>query len=271
MMKVFAAGHRIEDEVLERFYPETRMRQQEVTLPLTNKIVVVGHIDGFDIEDGCLVEVKSQNKEEWDRFDREGWNAGLFVKYKWQVSAYMLGMAGVTSPPVVKLLRALRNDKGEWTGDMDVSYVDRPFYTKEQIRARVLRIEAAAHTGVLVAECDNSFPCPYFYIHEEIDRELIDDDAIEQLAREYEEARRDESTAKGRREATRKALRVAIDGDKSRTASGIKITFYKASSAPRLDKELIEGFLSTHDRTLDQFMRKGAESERLRVTIPEED
>src|SRR5262249_23096922 len=140
----------------------------------------------------------------------------------------------------LKLIRALRDEDGEWTGEIKVSHVDVPFYSVEDIRRRVLGIEAAAATGVLMADCTQSFPCPYFYLHEEIDRELIDDEGVEILAREYKAAGVEEATAKGKKANARKALREAVDGQRYRTHTGVKITFYESSDPPRLDKELLE-------------------------------
>jgi hypothetical protein len=270
IMKVFAAGHRIEEEVLSRF-PTVRGRQQETRLEITGKIVVVGHIDGIDDFDNSIVEVKSQNQEEWDRFEKHHWDAGFFPKYKWQASAYMHSLPTVfRTHRTLKLIRALRDENGEWTGETRISHVDMPFYTISDIRERILRVEAVAATGTLVAECTPSFPCPYFYLHEEIDRELIDDDTIEVLAREYGSAMAEEVVAKGKKANARKALRAALDGDKYRTNTGVRITFYEQNDPPRLDKELLEGFLTIHNRNYDEFVKRGR-SERMRITLPRED
>lgn len=268
IVSIFKAGHRIEDEVLDPL--KVMHRQLEIVLPITSKIRVVGHIDGIS-SDGYLVEVKSQNQEEWDRFDREHWDGGFFPKYKWQVSSYMHGLTlNRISPVRLKLIRALRDENGQWTGETKVSHVDRPFYTVAEIRERILKIEAVAATGVLAAECTNSFPCPYFWLHEEVDRELISDESIDILAREYVTSNREASVALEKKKNAKRALREAIDKDKYRTKSGVKVTFYEASNPPQLDKELLTGFLEYHDRELDEFMKR-SKSERLRVTEPRED
>jgi hypothetical protein len=270
ILKVFEAGHRIEDEVLNEYFPTTVVQRQEtVRLPITRNIDVVGHIDGFDTTDGCIVEVKSQSQDAWDLFEKKHWDAGLFLKYKWQVSAYMWAHFGPFSHHPLKLIRALRDENQEWTGEYTASYVDYPFYSIAQIRERILRIELAAQTGVLIAECTPSFPCPYFYLHEEIDRDMIDDESVCALAREYVEAKQTEAIAKGKKANVKKALRIAVEKDKYKTKDGYKITFYTASDPPRLDKELLEGFLKVHNRELNEFMKQGR-SERLRITPPEE-
>jgi hypothetical protein len=134
----------------------------------------------------------------------------------------------------------------------------------------VLRVEAAAVTGVLSAECTPSFPCPYFYLHEEIDRELIDDETVDALAHEYESARAATATARGKQDAARRALREASDEDRYRTTSGVRVTFYTAKNPPKLDKGILVPFLEAHGRKLDDFQTQG-ESERLKVTLPKED
>jgi hypothetical protein len=260
IMRTFRAGHRIEDEVL-RGYPSVVDRQARVVLPISTRIVVVGHIDGHDVR---LVEVKSQNRDEWDRFEREGWEAGFFPKYKWQVSSYM----HATQRPLT-LIRALRDEEGNWTGDKRVSYIDEPFYSIADIRERVLRVEAAAASGVLNAECSLQFPCPYFYLHDEIDRDLIADESVDILAREYAEASRDENVAKGRKKEAKRALREAVEKDRYETKTGVRVTFYTAKNPPQLDKEMMVGFLDEHKRTIDEFMVQGS-SERIRVTLPRE-
>lgn len=262
--KVFAAGHRIEDEVLATL-PHVKFRQAEVKVDVTSRLKIVGHIDGIDIRSGELVEIKSQNREEWDRFGRDGWDSGLFPKYKWQVSAYMWALN-----KRLTLIRALRDENGEWTGDLATSRVEAPFKSLADLRNRVLRIEAAAATGVLSAECTPSFPCPYFYLHEEIDRELITDETVDMLAREYEDARRREATAKGQKEHARRALRLGVENDKITTHSGVKVTFYTARNPPALDRPALVSELEKHGKKLDDFMTQTS-SERVRVTLPKED
>lgn len=262
IMAAFNRGHRIEQEVLE-FESAVEERQQEIYINITSRLKIVGHVDGYDVVEKAVVEVKSQNKQAWDEFDAYHWNAGLFPRYKWQVSCYM---HAYEAP--LKLIRVLVNEAGEKVEQKNV-YVDEPFYTIPEIRARMLRVEAAAATGVLSAECTPSFPCPYFYLHDEIDRELIDDDAVDALAREYEGARAATQAARGKQEAARRALREARDEDRYRTSSGIRVTFYTAKNPPKLDKELLVPFLEKHGRKFDDFTTQG-ESERLRVTLPKE-
>lgn len=262
MMKVFNRGERIEDEILDG-QPYIRERQQEIWLDVTNKLKVIGHIDGYDSYDKCVVEVKSQSQDAWDAFEKDRWLSGLWPRYKWQVSSYMLAY---DAP--LKLIRVLVDKDGNRQA-IDPSYVDEPFYSMAEIRSRILRVEAAAATGVLNAECSKMFPCPYFYLHDELDRELVDDETIDVLAREYAAAGAEEKAAGGKKRAARTALREAIDKDRYKTSSGVRVTFYTANNPPQLDKEMLELFLKKHDREVGEFMRT-SQSERVKVTLPKE-
>lgn len=263
IMKAFDRGNRIEEEVMAKMVGVTE-RQQEIYLDITGRLKVVGHIDGYHKQSETVIEVKSQRKEPWDLFESYRWNAGLFPKYKWQVSCYM---HAYQAP--LRLIRVLVDENGEKVKE-DHSFVDEPFYSIAEIRARMLRVEATAATGVLAAECTPSFPCPYFYLHDEIDRELIDDEAVDALAREYEDARADEKAAGGRKDAVRRALREAVEQDRYRTTSGVRVTFYQSKNPPRLEKDLLIPFLEKHGMSFGDFTTQG-ESERLRITLPKED
>lgn len=273
MQAVFARGHKVEaltKTILQDEYEWTIVSDQlEVTLPVSSKIAVVGHVDGlrWDKDDlsrnNPIIEIKSQNQDEWDRFDVEGWNGGFFPRYKWQISSYM----HAENRPVV-LVRAL------WDGEkvIDLAFHDifEPWYSIADIRAKVLRIEGTAQTGVLAAECTPLFPCPYFYLHEEVDRELVDDDTVQTLARRYEDLRREVANTKGQQEATRRALREAVGDDtKIRTQDGTKVTFYMAANPPSLDKVRLKSRLQKEGDSIENYYNR-TKSERIKVTLPAE-
>lgn len=275
MQAAYDRGHKAEEIVVEKLRQEYGWSvvspQLEVVLQVSGKISVVGHVDGIRWDgrwqegasgDQPVIEIKSQNRTEWDRFDNEGWNGGLFPRYKWQLSSYM----HAESRPAV-LIRALWED-----GDVqELAFHDifEPWYSVAEIRARVLRIEAVAQTGVLAAECQVQFPCPYFYLHEELDRELVDDTTIETLAATYEELRREAANVKGQQDATRRALREAVGDDlKVQTADGTKVTFYMAANPPTLDKARLNARLERDGDALDNYLNK-TKSERIRVTLPD--
>lgn len=279
MQAVYDRGHRAEEIVVEKLRQEYGWSivspQLEVALSVSGKVSVVGHVDGIRWDGSRtqlrhentqpVVEIKSQTKVEWERFDTEGWNGGLFPRYKWQLSCYMHAQ----KRPAV-MVRALWDNEKQDVLELAFHDVFEPWYSVAEIRARVLRIEAAAQTGVLAAECTPSFPCPYFYLHEDVDRELVDDPVIEALAEDYERKRRDEVNAKGQKDAVRRALRAALDGDKVTTGNGTKVSFYMAANPPSLDKGRLNAKLEKDGDALENYMNR-TKSERIRVTLPTKD
>lgn len=276
MAALFRRGHEAEERVRE-IVPGIAHDQEEAVLSVTRKISVVGHIDGIKWHPAGhsglglhVVEIKSQSQDAWDEYDRLGWEGGFFPRYKWQTSVYM----HATGLPLL-LIRYNRD-----TEQVAKHRITEPFYTEQEIRTRVLQVEGTASTGVLMSECDLSqYPCPYFYLHAELDRELVTDEATEQLAREYVAAAKDEKVGKGRKEAARIALREIVVGTKDTvlpdtgrklaTETGVKITFYMAGNPPALNKGALAADLP-EGKTLDDYMTR-SRSERLRVTIPKED
>jgi hypothetical protein len=273
-------GHLHEMDVTRRMVEEgwrfsPGSSQLEVVLPITRKVVVVGHLDGLGwkngpaavstadpiaalkIVGGHVVEIKSQSKNQWADFERSGWESGFFPKYKWQLSAYMLA----TGLPAV-VVRKNRDN-----GQVKYEYVEAPFYSLTATRVRVMMVEALVAKGELPEECDNRvFPCPFFYLHHDPEVTTLEDPQLDELGRQYKEASVAEAAARQIKEDTRKALRQGLVGmDKVSTAIGTKITFYMAKNPPSLDKERMKA----DGIDLDSYMTQ-TESERLRVTLPKD-
>lgn len=175
LKKIFEAGNALEDiaiaKMLDMGFPIAD-RQREVVLQVTDTIAVVGHIDGRTTINGIPVvfDVKSQGQRAWQDTDRafDIWSQPLFAKYLWQFSVYSLVLG---ERPVV--VRIMRND-GEAEGvcaddihEMDVLEVpeDR-LYSIDDIKARVLEVERLAQRDTPPACTENSYGCPYAYIHQ---------------------------------------------------------------------------------------------------------
>lgn len=267
----FRRGHEVEDEVNKLLRHDGYFLhdlQGEVRLPISEKIAVVGHLDGKRRQTGAWeirgYDVKSQNRAAWDDFDRNGWESGFFPKYKWQFSAYKLA-TGLE----FDLIRALVNEDDKLV-HIEVSEVPN-WYTIEEVRARVLEVEAASLSGVLPDYCDHrDFPCPYFYLpsHGEVEGEryVLDDESVDILAREYKDADKDEAAAKGRKVAARSALRTAAgDNKKIVTPRGTKVTFYEIKGRKKLDLAKV----AKAGIDLAEYQTVGEATEGMRVTLPD--
>lgn len=169
---VFEAGNEAEDKFFKENPDLAHYRQLEVVLPITNTVIVVGHLDAF--VDG-LIEVKSQSDKEFMEWTWDCWtDHKLWVKYSWQVSVCMLGLGGDYGARVIRYNR----DKGVWTTEI----VKQPFWTKEQVIERILEVESLACEDRLVCNTPDFF-CPYPFLHS--GPEPVIDDRMEGLVSRY--------------------------------------------------------------------------------------
>lgn len=251
---LFRSGHEAEERVHERM--PLIARQSEVELVVTSKIRVVGHVDGIS---DSVDEVKSQSKDEWERFEKDGWETGWFPKYKWQASVYMhatglpLRLIRIMRPP-----KELQDDPQAWAeAPIKTQVYFDPWYSLTEIRSRVLTVESQAAGGVLPVACDSlHYPCPVFYLHDDASDVEFGDEAVEVLAKQYQNAKLVEKIAKQKADETKVALRTK--GTKMRTESGIKVTFFETG---RLNDPV--------KRQPDEFWLENT-WEQIRVTIPKE-
>ena len=277
----FAAGTALEESVVELMRAEGWAvwgQQETVTLMLTGKVGMRGHIDGraamppvgVDSQQ-YVAEVKTQSEGEWENFERNGWESGFFPRYAWQVSVYM----HATGLPLM-LVRGMRSKDNKSIEKIAISFIDEPFYTVAEIRAKILPIEIAALKGELPTDCSaRLFPCPVPYLCNEPDREQLEgeqDAIVEAAAKTYEAACKEESLAKKRKDDAKSALLGLLQkGSKIVTMSGIKVTRFSRRNPARLPEEgLRAGLAFFHGLNLDDY-KVATESEQIKVTMPNEE
>lgn len=261
MLAIFEAGNRFETIAIKRM-AETKLevseQQREYDLQLTNRIIVRCHIDGRVAD--RVVEIKSQSQDAWDSFLKNGWDDGLWPKYRWQVSVemYATGLKGL-------VVRINRDDE---SADMDYQVIDEPFFTLAELRARALEIEKIVYRGVLPEECDRpSFPCPLYRLHTDtLDVSVeVDEEEVDKLAREYDRARGMVKRWEGIKDGARRGLRLGTSDDNIRTRSGIVVKFSQATVRRLSEKKLKDAGINVseyQDETLQ---------ERITVTMPKVD
>lgn len=272
-LEYFARGDATEIEVktdLRAKGWEIGNEQDEVTLDITDEIKVVGHIDGTCIDwvlhEGKpferLLEVKRMAQAYWQVVKDGGWYVdGLMEKYRWQISCYMLA----TGLEVVLVCR-----NGD-TGEDHFLYAEEPFYTLNDIKARVLVVEGRARSfGTLddLQGCDSAdYPCPFYYTHP-TDREELDGDEAEEvegLGIAYQAARERERESKAAAEVLRDELRDLL-GDRGKVVAGrVRVTKYD-SSRTRLDKDAAK----RDGIDLSKYESRSPSSTTVRVTVREE-
>lgn len=205
-----------------------------ITLPIVrNRIEVRGHIDGMILGWGP-VEVKTMSKSRFDDYQRHGLNK--FVKYQWQVSAYMYAAANefsIISDDVKALYAVKRRDDGL----IDVKEIDHPPISFQDIRKKLVQVLQHRKAKTLPG-CDISsseqFWCPFPYLHEEevVDMDLPDEAvlAIEELAREYDMLRliqKEGDEAGEKKKAIGQEILKLMDGRDKADVAGFKITRVK--------------------------------------------
>src|SRR5215467_4972477 len=242
ILDVFKAGHEAERQAWTKGWLSGRA-QEQVTLVVTKRIWITGHVDSWWGHESY--EVKSQSSEEWKPI-RE---SKLWPRYSWQISVYMLA----TESPLT-VVRVLRDKDGN-ISDRAEERFDEPPHSIVEVRRRVLDIEGLARRELTEAPCERvEYPCPFFYTHRQAGevREELDDEGAAALAADYQQARVEQRAVEGRLKTARAALlSFMTERDVAKVdVNGWKLTRYK-----------VAGRHVEYDR---------GEYESLRVTGPDE-
>lgn len=241
-LEYFARGDQTETDVKRDMKESAWLifdEQEEVVLDITDEIKVVGHIDGKandtrrvgEAGTTRLLEIKRMNDTYWNIVKDGGWYVdGLMEKYRWQISAYMHATG-------LEVMLVCRN--GDTDEDLYL-YAEEPFYSLNDIAARVLVVEGRARSFSTldgVGECDSAdYPCPFFYTHlDEREDAGEQSEEIEGLGIAYKIAKQREREAKESADVCRERLGVLL-GDRDKLRAGrVQVTRFDQSRT-RLDK-----------------------------------
>lgn len=217
MLKVFEAGHKAEDQLWAKGVL-SGLAQEYIELPITKRIMIVGHLDAWEIDAGA--EAKSSSEAEY----RKPWTEShMAQRWAYQISCYMHG----TGKPF-RLIRALRDRDGNVLEHRE-ELLERAPIPLADIRARVLEVESMARSDLTSTECEKyEYPCPFFYTHlnKAEMREQCDDDGAVSLAVEYKRVQKEAEVLKGRVKVAREALLEWMGDKKKVDVGGWKLTKY---------------------------------------------
>jgi hypothetical protein len=184
--------------------------QDQVELEVAGHLTVRGHTDGVGTRAGSerVVEIKAPGQDTWKKFVSQGIKASR--RYEWQLSVYMhaLGLPGL-------FVAKNRN-----TGEVHVIEVDEPPIGLTAIKARVIKVEAAAARGDLMACDPMAYPCGFYYLHDEQEMfpEQTMDEALDAICETVDRFRVMEAQGKaGRQEAAKRLLEAMGTREKVRT------------------------------------------------------
>lgn len=258
----FDDGHMHEVAIIEKMEKKgfcLERRQERVNLPVSNKVLVRGHIDWIGaLDDGVerVWDAKSMSKDSYAKWLAKRWDgADYFGNYAIQLSIYM----AATKLPGGLLA------KNKDSGALDFFTFDEPPVPIAQIKAKILKVESIARKGILPEKCDKTnFPCPYFFLHEDpevVAREVVVENELEQAIMEYEMARARESVAKEDKDNARDLIVELLSGREEVATPTHKIK-YTMTTRNTFDKKSFEA--EHPDIPIDVFYTQSS-SPRLTV------
>lgn len=157
---IFAEGH-LHEEAVRNYLNErgTTVTESQGDVELwivPNKVVVVGHVDGFVNVAGKRVwENKALARSSFDKWVKHRFDG--FESYAWQISVYMLATE----------CGALYTVKRRDDGLIDEFVIDEPPISFDEIRRKLLNVYAAFLRGEMPACDPERWGCSYWFLHDE--------------------------------------------------------------------------------------------------------
>lgn len=271
---LFAEGQRLEQVALERLDDElavaTHRYQEEVEIEVLPGIWLVGHPDAVHIMNLYGIEIKSMRPAYYNQFLEKGFDTpGLIQKYRWQWSAYRWIM-GI--PFYLCIIDSDPEEEDDFSRRMEFIQIPQEAYlSMNQIKSRVLTIEAWARRGELPDGCDTKqFPCSTYYLETNPNYEYSDNDVLRGYAEEYYTANKWEKLAKkskahakeGLEEVQKPVDREASDKVESfKTDCGeLTINWYKQRNPSGFNVDLMRA-----DNVYDKYRQEGEKGWRVKV------
>lgn len=226
--------------------------QEEVNLPVAGgRILIRGHMDevalgnlrtGRDQGHSRVVEAKAMGKSTFDKWissGKKGTRWEEFRRYAYQISVYMHALN------TEKGLFAIKNRD---TGEIQLFELEKPPISLADIKARALKVTTLTD----LPSCDPvQYLCDFFYIHEEVEMfpTRDQDEALDELAKIYDEARFELNVAEAKKKEAAKQLAAALGDRPSVTTEDWKVTLVTTtkrspdmSSLRRDHAELLEEY-----------------------------
>lgn len=220
--------------------------QAELDIPITSRLIVRCHPDGLataniDMDHGvtrgmkCVVEAKAMSEGVFDTYSKKGFDE--FYRYAVQLSLQMQGTG----------LPGLFAIKNRNTGEVRWQVFHDPPVAFSEIKKRLLLVEKRARNGELnpLKEKCSSFPCTYFFLHDDEPAPTAVDEVLDNLAEMVDRARERRKLAEDmEKEAKRRITAQMGDREKVRTARW-SVTMVSGHSS-RFDREKAEGELGVN-------------------------
>ncbi len=222
----FGEGNLHEKDVIVNRLPAlgyvVRDQQRAGSLTVAG-VPVVYHLDGaINGAAGVplVLEVKAPSRDEYKKWIATGWDTpGLWQHYKWQVSLYMHAMG-------MELMMAVKNRD---TGQLDLSVQGTPFYTTQEIAAKVAYFEDHRTRGVLPETCPHEYFCQYKWlcpaVESKEEADVVVEPVLEDVLRDYAAATAAIKEAKATKAALQTELEILLAGRTRVRTTGWTVTW----------------------------------------------
>jgi hypothetical protein len=175
--------------------------QREVSMEVLDGVWVVGHIDGQSELGGVLREYKKFRDSTWPRFKSVG--IEIHATYTWQHAFYWHAGEFESSEFVGGHWVVDDEHPNGYVSEVYPHHLSNPPLPLIAIKKRVAYLEALINSGKqpIDVPCQvKSFPCPFFYLHDEDEEvemeERKGDDTIQLIVEEMQQLKRDSATAR---------------------------------------------------------------------------
>jgi len=221
-----AEGVLHESDILERVAKEAEMdwsvhrdrisfnpdEQEEIDFPITNRIVVRLHPDGFlftpEGHPAYVVEAKAMGRDVFMEWEKKGFAASMRYATQMSLEMYATGLPGVFAR------------KNRDTGKIKWEAMIDPPVDLVTIRRRLMVIAKRSAEGVLdpIPEEKCQWGCRFFFLHDHEVGETVEDETIDSLAEMVARAReRKQQAEEVEREARGKLREYLGEAGKRRT------------------------------------------------------
>lgn len=157
--------------------------QFTMKLDVTDDITIFGHLDGiahvhsssdklWTPGEVFVIEAKAFGDAYWEKFHREGIDG--FPQYQWQMSLYM------SAAELPGLFLVGHKDENGDVFEYAAQWLCDPEFNMGVVKLRALMLARKIEAGDLPESCEETWPCPFFYLHEEApERETYVDAQLE--------------------------------------------------------------------------------------------
>ena len=287
MRAAFQRGHDNEDRIMSLAVTALDLsqpivgRQQQIEIPVGQRAVIRGHIDGYTTEHDAVIDAKNLGKSRIKSFEREG-IAGLGplgVKYAIQGILYCAGMGMGNMIFVAPVVSAVDGADGALFHSYGIPELNDIAGTDiGGLKVKVMLAEKHARDATF-PECDEQdYPCPYYFLHagykqwdsddDYDDSDLEHDDAValESLGVAYEEAKVAEKIAKDNKDTARAQLMKMVEPGDKKSAGTVTVSHREQKGRMVFD----EATARLDGVDIDRYMVRGKGWPVLTVKVKED-